>query len=531
MGHSSNNTVEYVTATNRARGIYLRGDSDGNTIQHNDLSGASGYPNAAIALWDDASGNTIQQNDLSGSWYAIDAAGNRGLGNRYLNNNLSDSQGFFMRIAYDTQVEVAGNDITNVADGLGLLYMDGITLSSLSIDLFSQLGTVPGIALGLTGVTNSLISGLDLSWSGAAPSGNGVYMGHSSNNTIEHVTATNRVIGVDISANSEGDSFAWSTFSDNETGLRIRGTNHRVESSSILNNTVGVQVAWGADGIAVNENHIEGNLSAGVSNSAEAWVNAENNYWGSPDGPYPIGTGDTIIGNVDAEPFLTGAPGVDTTPPGVLGVDVGEDLNSLIVQLNDDDLDDAGATQPGNYKVTAANGDADGNGDPFDDGDESEMAIDSIAYDPAADRIMLRTVDLLFTDFYRLELDGDDAISDGTPGITDLAGNFINGGDFAAVLDTTVLADPAVRAQGLIETVLDLSLSHGTENSLVAKLDGALEKLDDGNPNNDHAALGKLDAFINQVEAQRGKKISEDDADTLIAEASLIIQLLEDDLL
>ena len=158
------------------------------------------------------------------------------------------------------------------------------------------------------------------------------------------------------------------------------------------------------------------------------------------------------------------------------------------------------------------------------DGDD-ELDVAVVDSDKGVDRLALYRQfegNLYFVESRPLM--GDDAI-------TDLAGNFINGGDFAAVLDTTVLADPAVRAQGLIETVLDLSLSHGTENSLVAKLDGALEKLDDGNPNNDHAALGKLDAFINQVEAQRGKKISEDDADTLIAEASLIIQLLEDDLL
>lgn len=89
----------------------------------------------------------------------------------------------------------------------------------------------------------------------------------------------------------------------------------------------------------------------------------------------------------------------------------------------------------------------------------------------------------------------------------------------------------AAHAQGLIETVLDLGLQNGTENSLVKKLDGALKKLDDCNPNNDHVAIGKLNAFINEVEAQRGKKISEDDADELIAEASLIVQLLEYDLL
>ena len=44
---------------------------------------------------------------------------------------------------------------------------------------------------------------------------------------------------------------------------------------------------------------------------------------------------------------------------------------------------------------------------------------------------------------------------------------------------------------------------------------------------NDGAAIGELEAFINAVEAQRGKKIPEAAADALIAEAQAIIDLLE----
>ena len=40
-------------------------------------------------------------------------------------------------------------------------------------------------------------------------------------------------------------------------------------------------------------------------------------------------------------------------------------------------------------------------------------------------------------------------------------------------------------------------------------------------------AVNQLNAFINQVEAQRGKKISEADADALIAAAQEIIALIE----
>ena len=72
----------------------------------------------------------------------------------------------------------------------------------------------------------------------------------------------------------------------------------------------------------------------------------------------------------------------------------------------------------------------------------------------------------------------------------------------------------------------ELSLQKGIANSLKAKLNAALQKLKDENENNDVAAINTLEAFINVVEAQRGKKISETDADSLIAAAQEIIELI-----
>lgn len=78
----------------------------------------------------------------------------------------------------------------------------------------------------------------------------------------------------------------------------------------------------------------------------------------------------------------------------------------------------------------------------------------------------------------------------------------------------------------LAQDVTDLGLQYGIENSLLAKLDAAIQKLDDDNDNNNLAAINSLQAFINAVEAQRGKKISVEDADYLINAAQQIIDLL-----
>jgi hypothetical protein len=78
----------------------------------------------------------------------------------------------------------------------------------------------------------------------------------------------------------------------------------------------------------------------------------------------------------------------------------------------------------------------------------------------------------------------------------------------------------------LMQNVIDLNLQQGIENGLVAKLEAGMQSLDDINANNDVAAVNTLEAFINAVEAQRGKEISEPDADALIQAAVNIINML-----
>jgi hypothetical protein len=123
----------------------------------------------------------------------------------------------------------------------------------------------------------------------SGPLGSGLRIFNSSNNTFQNITASNRVTaGIDVSGASN---------------------NNTIQCSSILNNTVGVRVRNTSSGIVANDNHIAGN-SVGVQNlsSPVAVVNAENNFWGAADGPSPPGSGDAIVGNVDADPFRTFLP-------------------------------------------------------------------------------------------------------------------------------------------------------------------------------------------------------------------------------
>ncbi len=66
------------------------------------------------------------------------------------------------------------------------------------------------------------------------------------------------------------------------------------------------------------------------------------------------------------------------------------------------------------------------------------------------------------------------------------------------------------------------------ETSLSAKVDAALAALARGNANDVKVAINNLEALINHVEAQAGKKITEDSAAVIIAKANAVIAALGD---
>jgi hypothetical protein len=66
-------------------------------------------------------------------------------------------------------------------------------------------------------------------------------------------------------------------------------------------------------------------------------------------------------------------------------------------------------------------------------------------------------------------------------------------------------------------------LPHGLETSLLAKLNAAIKADEAGNIN---AECGDLQAFINESNAQSGKKLTEAQANQIIAEATALRELL-----
>ena len=108
----------------------------------------------------------------------------------------------------------------------------------------------------------------------------------------------------------------------------------------------------------------------------------------------------------------------------------------------------------------------------------------------------------------------------------DRAGTNVNTNNGSAYVYDDLI-DPVTLIKELIEDVEVLNLKNGIDNSLDAKLNAAIQTLEDANNNNIAAAISALQAFINAVQAQSGKEILEEDADELIASAQVIIDLLK----
>lgn len=85
---------------------------------------------------------------------------------------------------------------------------------------------------------------------------------------------------------------------------------------------------------------------------------------------------------------------------------------------------------------------------------------------------------------------------------------------------------PESAIENLIAHVESMNLQQGIDNSLDTKLTSASDALEALNADQRNDAVNKLNAFINEVEAQRGKKLTNEQADLLIAAAQEVISLI-----
>jgi len=83
----------------------------------------------------------------------------------------------------------------------------------------------------------------------------------------------------------------------------------------------------------------------------------------------------------------------------------------------------------------------------------------------------------------------------------------------------SIFMEPQVMVTYLMENIKVLSINEGIKNSLLSKLEGVLSSILQRESN---SAVSKLNAFINEVDAQTGKKITNEQSDMLKIEVNKI---------
>lgn len=106
-----------------------------------------------------------------------------------------------------------------------------------------------------------------------------------------------------------------------------------------------------------------------------------------------------------------------------------------------------------------------------------------------------------------------------------LGGKFyvVGGSGPSASMEAYTPVDAGQAIQTLAATVQSFNLKQGIANSLDAKIQNAFDALSAANAGNRSDAANKLGAFINSVNSQRGKQLTNVQADTLVALATQII--------
>jgi hypothetical protein len=251
------------------------------TIQDNQITG---YQKGGIVVANTGSTATIDGNTVTGV----------GATNLIAQNGIQVSSGATAQI---TGNAVSANLCNHVSCGLNGSQSSGILLFDhglpMTVSGNSVTTTDMGIyhfttAVGSTNITNNSVTGSRFE---------NVFLDEGS------ATMTGNTINGGTNYGIQVYSFAGAT--GNSMGT--------ISCNKIQGNLTGIQLADDdpmdafVPSITGGNNAISGN-GTGAENTTVAIQNLENNYWGSGSGANPPGSGDTIVGPIDANPFLTLLP-------------------------------------------------------------------------------------------------------------------------------------------------------------------------------------------------------------------------------
>ncbi len=334
---------------------------------------------SAVLAWNTGTFNiTVKNNYMHDlGWNAI-LVGNEGQGlhdNWFVEDNIVNNSAFYGIELTNTKNSRAINNI--ITGGANVINSGDSSQDAILIQ--TQIHTGGGLTVSSNLIDNNIINGTltragieFLAWDSTS----------SLNAKLDNLTASNNMVtgsirgfyifSVGANANISNFNIISNTINRNQDGMQLRdilGGKHEsinIIGNNIINSTgnssgVNIRSGTSAAGIIVAFNNITGNSFFGINNSGTGTLNAENNWWGSTNGPthpsnlFNVGNqGDNVTDNVDFIPWL-GAPypaGVSfspvannenesyssiqaaingTSPYGVINVSIGTYKENLVV--------------------------------------------------------------------------------------------------------------------------------------------------------------------------------------------------------
>ena len=163
--------------------------------------------------------------------------------------------------------------------------------------------------------------------------------------TIENtIVRENEREGIEVSGSTSAPTIRGCLIQANDLGVELRsGATPVITATEVSGNRIGIE-SWGGNP-TIHQNLIWGNAAFGVRNrSTSVCVDAENNYWGDPGGPYDGSAasdtcglegnanpgGDGVSDNVDYEPWLKSPPWTFRNP---IPLALGEETHGSVAHL------------------------------------------------------------------------------------------------------------------------------------------------------------------------------------------------------
>ena len=501
-------------------------------------------------------------------------------------NNITENDWEGIRLSWSSNYNtISGNNITNNYHGIELYESSYNTISGNNITQNNQYGIL------LDRSTYNAISGNNITNNEGGIALVGTLFHRSTYNAISGNNITNNEYGIRVDRYSDYNSISGNNITNNGCGVELAWFSdyNSISGNNITNNEYGIRVDRYSDYNTIYHNNFVDNTEQVYSDgSRNVWDDgypSGGNYWSDYvdvdfyGGPYQNETGSDGIWdhpyiiddyNKDRYPFLepSGWPEypvavIEAPAEGCINKELsfigaysydpdGGPITSYRWDFGDGNVTSTANpiiihayTSIGTYKVTLVVTD-----DEESVSEPTEHTISIYALRPIA---VIKALDegyvkepLTFDGSYSYDPDGGLIVSyqwdfgDGTSSTQqNPTHTYTTPGTYEVTLvvtdDESQVSDPATHTikikgpveatQELIETIKNWNLPEGTENSLTSKLEEAILLLNKGNEN---GAIHKLMDFINQVEALRDEKLTNEQADYLIAEAQRIINLINE---